>query len=65
MITPASRAYLRLFEHYKNGILPRGGGILDQPHQYAEAMEILSGREAHIEAEAIERARREYRERHD
>lgn len=57
MITPASNFLLKLYRHYKNGVLPHAGGLLDQPHYYAEAMEILAGIESRIQAELAERMR--------
>ena len=59
MITPQSEFLLRLYRHYKAGILPYAGGLLDQPHFYAEAMEALTGIEARIQAENAERHRAE------
>lgn len=59
MITPQSRFLLRMHEHYKHRILPYKGGLLDQPHYYAEAMEHLSAREAVIQGELAEKRRRE------
>ena len=59
MITPASREWLRLHEHYRNGILPFAGGLLDQPHAYAEAMQVLAEREREILAQRVERQQRE------
>jgi len=61
MITPASRLMLRLYMHYKARLLPHAGGLLEQPHYYIEAMEILSERDAQVQAEMAERARREAR----
>jgi len=61
MITPASRLMLRLYAHYKARLLPHSGGILDQPSYYIEAMEVLAERDAQVQAEMAERARREAR----
>ena len=36
-----SMQLLSLYKHYKNGLLPVGGGLLDQSAQYLEAMEII------------------------
>jgi len=58
MITPQSRFLVRMYRHYKERILPFGGGLLDQPHLYAEAMEILAARESVLRAEYAERERR-------
>ena len=41
MITGETRSMLKLHAHYKNGILPISGGILDQPAAYVEAMNII------------------------
>ncbi len=41
MVTPASRFLLRLYRHYDKRLLPYGGGLLDQPNYYLEAMEII------------------------
>jgi len=43
MITSASAFYLRLHAHYKNGLLPYSGGLLDQPAVFIEIMEIIEG----------------------
>ena len=61
MITPASRLMLRLYGHYRARLLPHAGGLLDQPNYYIEAMEILAERDAKVQAEMAERARREAR----
>ena len=42
MITSSSYFYLRLYEHYKNGLLPFSGGLLDQPAVFIETMEVMS-----------------------
>jgi hypothetical protein len=59
MITPQTHFLLRLFSHYKNAVLPYAGGLLDQPHFFAEAMEILAGRSGELDAELAERIRRD------
>jgi hypothetical protein len=41
MVTEESWLFLRLYQHYKNGILPFPGGLLEQPHVYLKAMELL------------------------
>ena len=41
MVTTHTYALIRLFKHYKNGILAKKGGVLSQPNYYLEAMEIL------------------------
>jgi len=41
MITASSRELIRLYQHYKNGVLLQAGGILNQPQAYAQAMETL------------------------
>lgn len=38
MITPWSRQMLQLYEHYKAGHLATGGGVLEQPAVYLDAM---------------------------
>jgi hypothetical protein len=40
-ITPQSHHLLRLHMHYRKGVLPRAGGICDQPNLFVEAMELL------------------------
>lgn len=59
MITPQSRFLLRLFDHYKSGVLARAGGALEQPNYYLEAMEILAEREGKLKAELAERQARD------
>lgn len=58
MITTATHQALRLFRHYKNGVLPHGGGLLDQPNHYIEAMQVLAERDAQLQAEIAERSRK-------
>jgi len=41
LITALSTKYIKLYFHYSNGVLLKGGGIDDQPQQYIEAMEII------------------------
>lgn len=41
LITTASYFYLRMYGHYKNGLLPYSGGLLDQPAVFAQAMETI------------------------
>lgn len=59
MITVESRFLLRLYEHYKNCLLPRAGGVLEQSNYFLEAMEILSERERLLTMELEERRARE------
>jgi len=39
MVTDRSRTMLRLFRHYRNGVLINAGGLLDQPAAYVDAMD--------------------------
>ena len=41
LVTPASWEFIRMYRHYKNGILPLAGGLLDQPARFVDAMEII------------------------
>lgn len=59
MITPQSQYLIRLHQHYKNGVLPHAGGLLEQPSYFIEAMEILSAHETQLQAEHAEKLRRE------
>lgn len=34
--------WMDLYEHYRNGVLPVAGGLLDQPNAYMRAMTILA-----------------------
>lgn len=34
----------RLYSHYKNQLLPKTGGLFDQPNLYLEAMEVIDNR---------------------
>lgn len=43
MVTPKSRECLRLYDHYKNGLLIESGGLYDQPNAYIEAMGLIDG----------------------
>lgn len=51
MVKDESRELLRLYGHYKNGVLPHGGGILDQPAMYDEAMAHIDAQVAKIKSE--------------
>jgi len=59
MIAPQSQYLIRLHQHYKSGILPHAGGLLEQPSYFIEAMEILSAHESKLQAEHAERLRRD------
>lgn len=50
MVTDEARAMLDLYRHYKNGYLPRAGGILDQPAVYMESMALIDSAVARAEA---------------
>jgi hypothetical protein len=50
MITPGSRALLGLYTHYKNGLLPFSGGVLDQPGVFGEAMELIESQIVKLKA---------------
>lgn len=41
MVTAKSNMLLRLYRHYQNQLLPFAGGILEQPAQYMQAMELI------------------------
>lgn len=40
-LTPFTILMLDLHRHYKNGVLPLAGGLLDQPYTYFRAMTTL------------------------
>lgn len=41
LVTPATLLWVDLYRHYKNGVLPLAGGLLDQPACYTRAMSTL------------------------
>lgn len=41
MITAFSHECLRLYRHYKNGVLMHTGGLYDQPRVYIQAMGVI------------------------
>ena len=41
LINDRSRFFLKLHRHYRNGVLPVAGGLLDQPYIYVRAMDII------------------------
>lgn len=41
LVTNWSRSMISLFHHYQSGHLANDGGILNQPHAYLHAMEII------------------------
>lgn len=40
-ITRRSYEFMRLYSHYRRGVLPVAGGLLDQPAVYGSAMTII------------------------
>ena len=46
MVDDTARTWLRLHRHYRNGYLYGDGGIMDQPHKYLEAMELIDAQAA-------------------
>lgn len=46
MVSDFSRECLRLYRHYKNGILLRVGGVYDQPNLYMQAMGVIDARQS-------------------
>ena len=40
-ITQQSGDFIRMYRFFKNGMLPRMGGLLDQGNRYIEAMETI------------------------
>lgn len=55
MVTNFSRVMLDMYGHYEKGYLPAGGGMLDQPNAFVEAMQIIDGQMNHLK---IERAKK-------
>lgn len=41
MVTAQSRQWLKLYPFYQDGLLAEAGGVLDQPHVYLEAMQLI------------------------
>lgn len=41
MVGERESEMLRLFQHYRHQLLPSAGGLLDQPNNYIESMEII------------------------
>lgn len=41
MVTEESREVLGMYRHYKNGLLPFGGGVMDQPAAFSAAMLVV------------------------
>lgn len=46
MVTGFARECLALHQHYKNGFLPRAGGLYSQPNKYLQAMGVIDGNSA-------------------
>lgn len=44
MIEEGSRHLIAQYQHYKNGLLPYAGGMLDQPAAFSEAMNLIESR---------------------
>lgn len=51
MITDFSTQMIGLYWHYKNGLLPVAGGILDQPDIYLNAMRVIDSAYNRIQLE--------------
>jgi hypothetical protein len=49
LVTSRSVSLLRLYNQYKQNILPLAGGWLDQPNLFANAMEIIDSHKAQNE----------------
>jgi len=58
MITKFSALMLKLYGHYKKGLLPFRGGAMEQPNCYLDAMQVIETWLAKIEAKHYEEARR-------
>lgn len=41
MVKDSSWGFLALHSHYRNGFLPFRGGLMEQPHAYIEAMQVI------------------------
>lgn len=41
MVADWASQLLRLYIHYKNGLLPYAGGVLDQPQAFLISMEMI------------------------
>jgi hypothetical protein len=41
LLTPRTLFLMEMYQHYKNGVLPVAGGLLDQPFAYVHAMGII------------------------
>jgi len=41
LLTHRTLEFMRLYGHYKRGVLPVAGGLLDQPAAYCDAMATL------------------------
>ena len=46
MITAFSYECLRLYRHYKNGVMMRSGGLYEQPRAYTQAMGVIDAHHA-------------------
>jgi hypothetical protein len=46
LVTLRSWYWLELHRHYKNGVLPLAGGLLDQPYSFHRAMAVIDEWEA-------------------
>ena len=43
LITAFTHECLRLYRHYKNGVLLQSGGLYNQPNKYIKAMGVIDG----------------------
>jgi hypothetical protein len=57
MVTAASREWLRLHMDFKAGFLPFGGGTMEQPAAFREAMVLIESTLNEIHREEMKRGR--------
>jgi hypothetical protein len=58
MVTDFSRRMIDLYGNYKQGYLPKAGGLLDQPNAYVEAMDIIEAQMNRLQLERAKKNRR-------
>ena len=46
LVTPLSWQWLRLHKHFQTGVMPYGGGLMDQPARFIDAMDVINDQNA-------------------
>lgn len=60
LVTPWANKCIDFYSHYKKGVLLMGGGLLDQPNVYLEAMNVIQSTISSNEAKNADKRGKTY-----